>query len=379
MEEGMGQAHMKQEGETISGRYVIEKCLGAGGMGAVYLAQDNVLEGNRVALKVLHSELTRDNDLAKRFLREVQLMHKVNHPNVVRTYDVGREEDLIYFTMEYLPGASLDRLINKDTTLPLETIVNVAEQVCLALQAIHSAEIIHRDLKPANILVLEGNIVKLTDFGVARPKGSNLTQHNEIIGSVEYMAPEVWLGKGMTPALDFYSLGIILYQLATGSVPFASEEPASLMWMHVKKPPTPPKELRSDIPNWLNNLILKLLAKAPTERPQSGNEIITYFNNHARRPRPGDSGTRMSATGSFTAVGSGSYPSSSTGSFPTTTSGSFPTTSSRRSSSRKYSTKRKKGIKDHALLISIGVGIIVTSLTLMPHIQSLLQDLFPYG
>ena len=367
--------HNKVEGDVISGRYVVEKCLGAGGMGAVYLAKDKVLEGNLVALKVLHSELTRDTDQAKRFLREVQLMHKVNHPNVVRTYDVGKEDDIIYFTMEYLPGASLDRLIVKDKQVPIETIVHIAEQVSKALQAIHSSEIIHRDLKPANILILEGNQVKLTDFGVARPKGSDLTQHNEIIGSVEYMAPEVWLGKGMTPAIDFYSLGIIMYQLATGTVPFVSDEPATLMFMHVKKPPVPPKQHRPDMPNWLNNLILKLLSKSPKERPQTGDEIVKYFDNHARRGRNSDSGGATNATGSFQAIGSGSYPSQSSGSHTITSTGSFP--SARRSSSKRN--KKKKGLKEHSLLLSIAAVFVTGTLFLMQTLLSVAKDLFPYG
>ena len=367
-----------QIGDEISGRYVIEKRLGAGGMGAVFLAVDKVLEDSKVAIKILHKDLCSDGELAKRFLREVKLMHSVNHPNVVRTYDVGRDKDIIYFTMEYLPGASLDRLLSRDKQLPIPTIVHVTEQVCAALNAIHQAEIVHRDLKPGNIIISEDQAIKLTDFGVARPKGSNLTQHNEIIGSVEYMAPEVWLGKGMTPAIDFYSLGIIMYLLTTGKVPFESDEPASLMWMHVKKPPPPPKQLRPDVPNWLNNLILKLLAKAPSDRPKSAAEILNYLNNHAKRGmRSGDdhqaigTGTyqAMGGTGTFQAIGSGTH-AATTG----TTSGSYPQTVRIRGP-RPQPRKKSSGFKIWYALVGT---FAVLGLVTMNRFMRLLMDLFPY-
>ena len=179
-------------GFVISNRYVIESKLGSGGMGCVYLAQDTVLEGAPIAIKVLHHEISGDDAQSKRFLREVQLMCSVNNLYVVRTFDVGLDGDILYYTMEYVSGDSLTSLMNNEP-MPIEQIVEILYKVCLGLQAVHEKDIIHRDLKPANIMVLDDFKIKITDFGVAKIKGSNLTQHDEIIGSVSYIAPEIWL------------------------------------------------------------------------------------------------------------------------------------------------------------------------------------------
>lgn len=272
------------EGHVISGRYEVVKLLGSGGMGAVYLANDKVLEGHRVAIKILHTEMAHDQELTKRFLREVQLMHQVNHPNVVRTYDVGMENDSIYFTMEYVDGQPLVDILDdlpRTGPLPTDRIANICAQLCAGLDAIHRAEILHRDLKPQNIILLQNDVVKITDFGVARPKHSNLTQHNEIIGSAEYMAPEIWTGSSLSPSVDLYAVGVILYEMATGKLPFESEEPARLMWLHIKQPPNPPKSLRPDLPVWLNQLIVSLLQKKPKDRPGSAAEVVNFVRANA--------------------------------------------------------------------------------------------------
>ena len=362
------------DGQVISNRYEIVKKLGAGGMGAVYLAQDRVLENAQVAIKILHSEFGKDNDLAKRFLREVALMNKVNHPNVVRTFDVGRDNSLIYFTMEFVQGTPLDNIARK-SALDLNMVVQITQQVCAALQAIHAAEIVHRDLKPANIILLDDKTIKLTDFGVARSKGSNLTQHDEIIGSVEYMAPEVWLGKELSAATDFYSLGVILYELVTGKVPFESEQPATMMWLHVKRPPQPPKSLRPELPNWLNHLILKLLSKSPADRPKNAGEIIAHVASHMQRQG-------VAATGSFP-VTSGTHPAAprssgtNTGSYPAVNTGSFPqvTHSVRRTSSR--NSQRNK-LRQHKRLVATGIALICAVVILQKHWMAMYMDLFPY-
>lgn len=273
------------KGTLISERYEIESCLGTGGMGCVYRAMDRVLENRKVALKILHKDIARDKALEKRFLREVQLMHSVNHPNVVRTFDVGRDEGVLYFTMEFIEGTSLYNIVNSGAQLDVQRVAGLAVQICQGLEAIHAADIVHRDLKPANILVAAKDQIKITDFGVARPKSSELTQHTEMLGSVDYMAPEVWQGKPLTRSVDLYSLGIILYQLVTGKLPFRSDQPASLMWMHIKEAPTPPKSLRPDLPNWINQLIIKLIAKSPAERPDSLKEVISFIQGHLERSK----------------------------------------------------------------------------------------------
>jgi serine/threonine protein kinase len=263
------------QGFLIAGRYEIEKPLGTGGMGTVYLVSDRILGEEKVAIKVLHKQYAYEKKYTQRFLREVQLMRRVNHKNVVRTYDVGADGDIVYFTMEYIDGKSvLDHI--EARTFPKNQLINTIVQVCEGLEAIHAAGIIHRDLKPGNIILLEDGSIKITDFGVARPETSDLTAHNEVIGSSPYIAPEVWLGDTITSSIDLYSLGVILYELNTGILPFDAESPALVMRMHLDRKPMPPKELNKTVPVWLNKLILKLLEKSPLDRIKNARDIIDY-------------------------------------------------------------------------------------------------------
>ena len=270
------------EGHLLNNRYEILSSLGAGGMGSVYLARDTVLTEEVVALKVLHADYTRDEAQMQRFLREVQLMRRVNHPNVVRTFDVGAAEGVVFFSMEYVPGRPLSDLIDEqviDRAFAPELLIQVSE----GLSAIHEANIVHRDLKPGNLMITENGNVKITDFGVARPATSDLTAHDEIIGSVHYMAPEVWLGKEITGAADYYGLGIILYELVTGALPFQHERPATLMWMHVKSEPIAPIQLNPELEPWVNKLILKLMSKSPLDRPRNAKEVTNVVNFYVSR------------------------------------------------------------------------------------------------
>lgn len=255
----------------------------------MYLATDRVLGDERVAIKILHSGYVNDDVQRARFLREVQLMRKVNHKNVVRTFDVGVDGDRFYFTMEFVPGTPLDQLIGTGG-IDRSKLASYTIQMCEALQAIHKAGVIHRDLKPGNILVLDDGTLRLADFGVARPEVSNLTQHDEIIGSVCYIAPEVWLGKPVTPSADLYALGIILYELATGQVPFDGESPAVLMRAHLDRQAVPPKELNPSTPTWFSKLVVRLLAKDPNARPRDAREVLDYVRLHSENYSPEQSG-----------------------------------------------------------------------------------------
>ncbi len=278
------------QGYVIAGRYEIQKLLGTGGMGSVYLVADRILGEEQVAIKILHKQFAFEQKYTQRFLREVQLMRRVNHKNVVRTFDVGADGDLVYFTMEYVHGQSLLDLITT-RTFPKNQLLSTIIQLCEGLEAIHNANIIHRDLKPGNIIILEDGTIKITDFGVARPETSELTAHNEVIGSSPYIAPEVWLGDKLTNAVDLYSFGVILYELNTGVLPFDAESPALLMRMHLDRAPVPPKELNKTVPSWLNRLILKLLEKSPLARPRDAREIIDYTLSNID-PRIEDSSTK---------------------------------------------------------------------------------------
>ena len=245
-------------------------------------------------------------------------MHRINHPNVVRTYDVGKDGPLLYFTMEVVNGSPLEDLLERKVVFSVPKIVDILRQICEGLMAIHAAEIVHRDLKPANLMFVENDTVKITDFGIARPKSSQLTQHNEIIGSVSYIAPEVWLGKDILPVTDLYSLGVIAYELTTGVLPFDGDEPATMMWMHVKRPPKPPKSLRPDIPNWLNQFILKLLEKDPKDRPNDAADVSRFLTEKLRRLQDREAGSTSSIKSSNS--GSGDFPlvHSASGSYPAT-------------------------------------------------------------
>ena len=267
-------------GTIVADRYSVVKPLGTGGMGTVYLAADKMLGEEKVALKILHTNFVDDQTQLARFMREVQLMRKVNHRNVVRTYDVGSDGALTYFTMEYVPGVQLEKYI-LNQNLPVERIISYMSQICEALHAIHAAGIIHRDLKPANIIILDDHTLRIADFGVARTEISNLTAHDEIVGSVCYIAPEIWLGKKITPSVDLYSLGVILYEMLTGDVPFDGETPAELMRAHLDRAPTPPKEIKRATPAWLNKLTLRLLGKSPKDRPHDAHEVLDFLKLHS--------------------------------------------------------------------------------------------------
>jgi len=279
-------------GYSVANRYKIQSVVGVGGMGVVYLAKDQVLGGEGVALKVLHRDYARKHKYMQRFLREVQLMHRVNHPNVVRTFDVGADGDLVYFTMEYVPGRSLQDLLDSGQFSPQQAI-SILAQICDGLDAIHKEAIVHRDLKPGNVIIVPKSEVKIADFGLARPEVSSLTSHNEVIGSAAYMAPEIWLGKEVTPAIDIYSLGVLAYELVTGVLPYDSDTPATMMRMHLDNEPVPPIELNEHTPLWLSKLILRLLAKNPADRPDNAAEIGDYIARHAGAAlvRPAHEGT----------------------------------------------------------------------------------------
>jgi hypothetical protein len=258
-------------GHLFADRFTIERLLGRGGMGAVYLSRDLMLDDEVIALKILHRDLCKDERHAKRFLREVQLARRVGHPNVVRTFEVGQYEGQLYFTMEYAAGPNLKDRAPGGIFQPFDLIPLLA-QICDGLAAIHELQIIHRDLKPGNIIVTAGDIVKITDFGVARPPRSDLTGHNEVVGSLPYMSPEMWKGVELKPVADLYSLGIMAYELLTGKVPFEDENAAEIMRLHLYETPPRLTEVMPHIPKFLDDWVFSLLEKDPKNRPQSAQE-----------------------------------------------------------------------------------------------------------
>ena len=264
-------------GSVIADRYKIVRRIGRGGMGTVYLVQDQILEGEEVAMKVLASEYVDQQGYIKRFLREVQLMRRINHPNVARTYDVMVNDDLVFFTMEYVTGRPLSDVLDKGRGLKKSEWVEFIRQVCEGLSAIHAANIIHRDLTPGNILLFEDGSLKIIDFGVARPDQSQFTMHQEIIGSITYIAPEIWQGQEATPAIDFYSFGVILYEIATGVIPFEGNNIPDTMRLHVSGEVDPPSKRKKGVPKWISELTMRLLEKDPKKRPESADAILSLL------------------------------------------------------------------------------------------------------
>jgi serine/threonine protein kinase len=269
-----------EPGALIAERYRLGRLLGKGGMGEVYLAVDLTLNNSEVALKILDADLCHDERHVKRFTREMQLTRDIVSPHVVRTFDLGKHGDRLFITMEYLSGETLDQSI--ETGIEISLLVDLLRQIALGLQAIHDGGIVHRDLKPANIMVTAQGVVKITDFGVARPQISALTAHSEVIGSAQYLAPEAWTGAEPGPTFDIYAFGVLAYQMVTGVLPIDGGAPAELMFKHMRSQIVPPIELRKSCPLWLSQLIVRMLAKAPDGRPGSAAEIVAEIETADR-------------------------------------------------------------------------------------------------
>jgi serine/threonine protein kinase len=250
-------------------------------MASVYLADDIVLGESTVAVKVLRRDRTMRDDLIQRFLREVRLTHKINHENVVRTFDFGQEGDTLYYTMEYLPGATLEAML-REPHLPIPKVLSIATQLMRGLAAIHAVGVVHRDLKPANIIMRDGGKLKIADFGIARGGSSALTvDSGEIVGTITYVAPETLIGEDSTSAVDYYALGAILYQLLTQHAPIDDEVPARLLLRKVEEAPRDPRDYRDDIPDWLARGLMGLLEVDPLVRMKALSQFASNLDTYA--------------------------------------------------------------------------------------------------
>jgi serine/threonine-protein kinase len=255
--------------EARLGRWVVERELGRGGMGQVYLAHDADQPERRAAVKVLASELAAHTGSVTRFRREIDLLTKLDHPNIVHLYEAGAHDNSLYYAMEYVQGRDFAELLEQQGRLPWADVFNVAIQVCAALKHAHDRGIIHRDLKPSNLLRADRDgLVKLTDFGVARAfADKHLTRTGAIIGTAEYLSPEQAEGKPATKRSDLYSLGCVLYTLLTGRNPFLGESILDLLHKHRYAQFDPPRQVVPDLPHELDEVICELLEKDPKDRP----------------------------------------------------------------------------------------------------------------
>ncbi|NMB45844.1 MAG: Stk1 family PASTA domain-containing Ser/Thr kinase [Firmicutes bacterium] len=262
------------EGEILSNRYEIEERIGEGGMALVYRAKDRLLH-RWVAVKVLREQYASDEDFVERFRREAQAAASLSHPNVVNIYDVGEVKGTYYIVMEYVRGINLKELIRKEGRLSPEQSVGIALQVAAALGHAHRNHLVHRDIKPHNILITDEGRVKVTDFGIARAaSAASLTQTGLVIGSVHYFSPEQARGRITSEQSDIYSLGIVLYEMLTGKVPFTGETPIAVALQQLQEPVPSPRKLDPSIPKSLEDAIFKALAKEPQERFRSAEDFI---------------------------------------------------------------------------------------------------------
>lgn len=273
----MSENKQLKAGDTFANRYKIVKLLGAGGMGEVYLVEDSILDNELQALKILKKDLCTNEIQIKRFLQEVQLTRKVVSSNVVKTFEVNKTQDTLYFTMEYVEGESLKEVLDS-SEIDNDKIVEIMLGIASGLEAIHEAKIIHRDLKPGNIMITTDGSIKIADFGVARTHQSDLTAYDEVVGSSLYMSPEAWKGKDITTKSDIYSLGVLLYKMLTKISPFDGETSAEIMYKHLEGKYVAPNQIDENIPTWLNKLTLKMLEVDPNNRISSAKEVIQEIN-----------------------------------------------------------------------------------------------------
>ena len=275
---------MNLEGRLLGNRYEILENIGNGGMATVYKAKCHVL--NRyVAVKVLRDEFTTDEEFVKRFNTEAQSAASLTHPNIVSVYDVGSEGDIHYIVMELIKGKTLKEIINEDGALSWKWSVNVAIQIASALETAHKNNIIHRDIKPHNIIITEDGIAKVTDFGIAKAvSNSTITAFGTTIGSVHYFSPEHARGGYTDAKSDLYSLGVVLYEMVTGQVPFNADTPVSVALKHMQEIPKEPMELNPNVPKAVNDIIMKAMQKDTNLRYQNATEMLRDLSKALKNP-----------------------------------------------------------------------------------------------
>ena len=264
---------MIMKGQKINDRYQIIKSIGEGGMANVYLAYDTILDRD-VAVKVLRGDLADDEKFVRRFQREALSASSLSHPNIVEVYDVGDDNGQYFIVMEYIDGKNLKDLLKKRGKLTVSEVVDIMSQIADGLSVAHDSYIIHRDIKPQNIMILENGLVKITDFGIAMAmNATQLTQTNSVMGSVHYLPPEQASGKGSTLKSDIYSMGILMYELLSGTLPYRGDNAVEIALKHLKEPLPSIREEFPDIPQSVENIILKAAAKNPKNRYSDAREM----------------------------------------------------------------------------------------------------------
>ena len=264
---------MIAKGSKINDRYQIIKTLGEGGMANVYLAHDTILDRN-VAVKVLRGDLATDEKFVRRFQREALSASSLSHPNIVEMYDVGEDDGQYYIVMEFVDGKTLKQVLKQRGHLSVTEVIDIMSQLTDGMAHAHDAYIIHRDIKPQNIMILSNGMIKITDFGVATALNSTqLTQTNSVMGTVHYLPPEQAQGKGSTIRSDIYSMGIMMYELLSGLVPYKGDNAVEIALKHLKEPLPSIRKVSSSIPQSIENVIIRATAKNPKNRYADAREM----------------------------------------------------------------------------------------------------------
>lgn len=271
---------MAEAQRVLGGRYLLKDKVGSGGMASVYRAQDQVLD-RTVAVKIMLPQYAGDATFAARFKQEAQAAAGLQSPYIVGVYDWGKDGDTYYIVMEYLRGTDLKSGVRSHGALDPKKVSQIGSQICGALSVAHKHEIIHRDIKPQNIMVLPDGNIKVMDFGIARAKNSHLTQDNNVLGTAHYVSPEQTRGQDLGPTSDIYSLGVVMYECATGRVPFDGDDAISVALKQVNELPVPPSQVNPGVDPALERIILKCMEKDPANRFQSADELREVLNAYA--------------------------------------------------------------------------------------------------
>ncbi len=271
-------------GKRLDGRYEIREIIGVGGMAVVYKAYDNI-DDRLVSIKVLKDEFLANEEFRRRFKNESKAIAVLSHPNIVKVYDVSLGDKLQYIVMEYVEGITLKEYIEQQGVIPWKEAVHFTTQILRALQHAHDKGIVHRDIKPQNIMLLENGTIKVTDFGIARfSRGETRTMTEAAIGSVHYISPEQARGEITDDKADIYSVGVVLYELITGTLPFESDNAVSVALMQVQNEATPPREINPQLPVGLEQITLHAMEKSTANRYQSAAEMLLDLDELKRNP-----------------------------------------------------------------------------------------------